>query len=106
MREQRSGPALPGKRPGRQQMTPAERALRARAAAYAMHAKHGSKKAALRGQAALLAKFEHEVDPDGLLTPTERRRRALHARRAHMASLALLSARSRGAKRGGRREQS
>jgi hypothetical protein len=102
MREQRSDPALPGKRPGRQQMTPAERALRARAAAYAMHAKHDSKKAALRGQAALLAKFERQVDPDGLLTPGERRRRALHARRAHMASLALISAQSRRTRQGGR----
>ena len=81
-------------------MTPGERTLRARAAAYAMHAKHGSQKAARKGQAALLAKFELQVDPDGLLTPEDRRRRALLARRAHMARLALASARSRRAKRG------
>jgi len=79
-------------------MTPGERTLRARAAAYEMHAKHGSLKAAIKGQAALLAKFERQVDPDGQLTPEERRRRALHARRAHMARLALASARSRRAK--------
>jgi hypothetical protein len=72
MREQRSNPVLAAQRPGRQQMTPGERVLRARAAAYAMHAKHGSRKAALKGQAALLAKFERHVDPDGLLTPEER----------------------------------
>jgi hypothetical protein len=98
MREQRSNPVLAAQRPGRQQMTPDERVLRARAAAYAMHAKHGSRKAALKGQAALLAKFERHVDPDGLLTPEERRRRAVLARRAHMAHLALASARSRRAK--------
>jgi hypothetical protein len=83
-------------------VTPRERALRARAAAYAMHAKHGSQKAALRGQAALLARFEAQVDPGGLLTPEDRRRRALLARRAYMTRLALASARSRRANRGGK----
>jgi hypothetical protein len=83
---------------GHRPMTPGERTLRARAAAYEMHAKHGSQKAAIKGQAALLAKFESQVDPEGLLTPEERRRRAMHARRAHMARLALASARSRRAK--------
>jgi hypothetical protein len=83
---------------GHRPMTPGERTLRARAAAYEMHAKHGSQKAAIKGQAALLAKFERQVDPEGRLTPEERRRRALHARRAHMARLALASARSRRAK--------
>jgi hypothetical protein len=67
-------------------MTPGERTLRARAAAYEMHAKHGSQKAAVKGQA------------EGLLTSEERRRRAMHARRAHMTRLALASARSRRAK--------
>jgi hypothetical protein len=80
---------------GHRPMTPGERTLRARAAAYEMHAKHGSQKAAIKGQAALLAKFKRQVDPEGLLTPEERRRRAMHARRAHMARLALASARSR-----------
>ena len=79
-------------------MTPGERTLRARAAAYAMLAKHWSRKGALSGQAALLAKFERQVDPECLLAPEERRLRALHARRAHMARLALASARSRRAK--------
>ena len=87
-------PLLLGHRP----MTPGERTLRARAAAYEMHARHGSQKAAIKGQAALLAKFERQVDPEGLLTPEERRRRAMHARRAHMTRLALASARSRRAK--------
>ena len=98
-----SDAALPPQQLGYQPMTPGERTLRARAAAYEMHAKHGSRKAAVKGQAALLAKFERQVDPDGLLTPEERRRRALHARRAHMARLALASARSRRANRGGGR---
>jgi hypothetical protein len=83
-------------------MTPGERAMRARAAAYAMHAKHGSHKAAFGGQAALLAKFEAQVDPHGRLTPDERRHRAQQLRRAHMTRLALASARARRAGKAGR----
>jgi hypothetical protein len=79
---------------GHRPMTPGERTLRARAAAYEMHAKHGSRKAAIKGQAALLAKFERQVDPEGLLTPEERRRGALHAPRAHKNTLALASGRT------------
>ena len=87
--------ARPPQHCGHRPMTPGERSLRARAAAYEMHAKHGSKKAAIKGQAALLAKFERQVDPEDRLTPEERRRRAIYARRAHMARLALASGRSR-----------
>lgn len=44
-----------------------------------------------------LAKFERQVDPNGELTPTERRTRALAARRADMKRLALRSAQRRAA---------
>lgn len=46
-------------------------------------------------RAAMLAKFEREVDPDGTLPPEERARRAEHLRKAHFARLALKSARAR-----------
>lgn len=46
-------------------------------------------------RAALMAKFEAEVDPDGVLLPAERVRRAEHLRKAHFQRLALKSARSR-----------
>lgn len=46
-------------------------------------------------RAALMAKFESEVDPDGSLLPAERARRAEHLRKAHFQRLALKSARSR-----------
>ena len=36
--------------------------------------------------------FEHQVDPEGVLPPEERARRALAAKKAHMASLAYRSA--------------
>jgi hypothetical protein len=41
---------------------------------------------------AFLRRFEREVDPDGLLPPVERRRRAQHALRAYMLRLAKRSA--------------
>lgn len=46
-------------------------------------------------RAALMAKFEHEVDPDGTLLPAERARRAEHLRKAYFQRLALKSAKSR-----------
>ena len=46
-------------------------------------------------RAALVAKFEQQVDPEGLLDPVERSRRAGHARRAHYLRMQLRSAESR-----------
>lgn len=46
-------------------------------------------------RAALLARFEREVDPDGLLDPVDRARRAEHKRRAYFQRLALRSAQAR-----------
>lgn len=46
-------------------------------------------------RAALMAKFERQVDPDNILQPAERQRRAEHARKAHFQRLALKSAQSR-----------
>ena len=47
------------------------------------------------GRAAFLARFEHEVDPDGSLPPEERAARADAARRAYMTSLAVKAAAAR-----------
>lgn len=49
---------------------------------------------------ARLAAFEAQVDPNNELSPDERRKRALHARRAHMSKLALASAIKRREARG------
>ena len=78
----------------------ARRALRARMAAHHLHA--GIPDAAAHtapARAAFLARFEREVDPDGVLDPRERTRRAEHARQAHLLRLALASAHARGARR-------
>ena len=79
---------------------PARRALRARMAAHHLHA--GIPDAAAHtapARAAFLARFEREVDPDGVLDPRERARRAGHARKAYFLRLALASAHARGARR-------
>jgi hypothetical protein len=48
-----------------------------------------------KARAAALARFENEVDPNGVLPPEERRRRAEHARREHLARISLRSAKVR-----------
>jgi hypothetical protein len=83
----------------RQPMSPAERALRARVAAHAMHARHGVEQTTAKGRAAFLATFERQADPDGVLSPEERRRRAGHLRKAYFTKLALASAKARRGRR-------
>jgi hypothetical protein len=73
--------------------------LRARLAAYAMHAQHDSRRTSANGRAAFLARFDREVDPNGRLDPEERRRRAEQARRAYFARLALAAIKARRVKR-------
>jgi hypothetical protein len=74
-------------------LTAEQRALRARAAAYALHAMGGTNTAP--ATAARLAADERAVDPDGILAPDERARRAALYRRSRMAVLALKSSRTR-----------
>ena len=77
-------------------LTPAERSLRARLAAYALHAQGGTSTKA--GTAAFLRRFEREVDPHGALPPLECARRAEYALKAHMSRLALKASRARSRK--------
>lgn len=76
-------------------MSPSQRTLRARLAAYAMHARHDGRQITANARKAFVERFEREVDPDGALPVAERRRRAEHAMRAHMTRLALRSAQAR-----------
>lgn len=77
-------------------LSPAERKLRAQIAAHTSWANTDDRRArTANGTAALLSKFEREVDPDGTLDPVERARRAESARKAHFARLAFLSAQAR-----------
>lgn len=77
-------------------LTPAERTLRAKIAVETSWANTADRSARTKpARDALAAKFEAEVDPDGILDPDERARRAEHARRAHFHRMALASARAR-----------
>lgn len=81
-------------------LTPQQRALRARVAAFALHAQRDPRDTTTAARKAFLDRFNREVDPDGTLAPTERQRRADAAKRSYMANLALRSSRTR--KRRGR----
>jgi hypothetical protein len=76
-------------------MTPAERRLSAKAASNARWAKQDGTRQGLILRAGFDAKFEREVDPDGVLSPQERARRAANAKKAHMQRLAIKSAQAR-----------
>jgi hypothetical protein len=75
--------------------TAAERSLRARLAAHTLHATHDSRELTAPARAAFLGRFEREADPEGVLDPAERTRRAEHLRKAFFARLALKSAQAR-----------
>ncbi len=47
-----------------------------------------------------MSRWEREVDPDCVLPPADRARRAEHARKAYFFRLALASAKARAAKAG------
>lgn len=77
-------------------LSPSERSLRARLAVETSWSNTADPAARTRpGTDAFLRKFEVQVDPEGLLPPAERARRAMHARRAYMTRLALKSAQAR-----------
>lgn len=74
-------------------LTPAQRKIRARIAALAMHAQGGTN--TRPAYAARVAKLEAQVDPSGSLTPDERARRVRLAMSAEMSRLSLKSSRAR-----------
>src|SRR3954451_25018150 len=77
-----------------------ERALRARMAAHLLHAQvEDPAEHTAPARAAFLSRFEREVDPDGVLEPQERARRAEHAKKAYFLRLALASRKARAAKK-------
>ncbi len=82
-------------------LTPAERTARARLAAHTLHSRVDSTVHTEPARRAFLERFEQAVDPDKVLPPAERRRRAEHAKKAYFTRLALRSARARRARRRG-----
>jgi hypothetical protein len=62
---------------------------------YALAAKYDSKETTKAARAAFMAKFEQEVDPEGVLPEAERQRRAEAAKKLHFQRLAWKSAKKR-----------
>lgn len=81
----------------------ADLARRGRIGAYVAHSRHDPRETTQKARAAFRSRFEREVDPDGVLSPEERTRRAEAARRAFYARLALASTRARQLKARARR---
>ena len=74
--------------------------MRARIAAHTLHAKVEDPRAHTQpARDKFDARFEREVDPEGILPTEERLRRADHARKAYFIALALKSAQARRAKK-------
>ncbi len=75
---------------------PSERSLIAQIGAHESWARTPDRSARTApARAEFDRRFEREVDPDGVLEPAERARRAAHARKAYFARLALKSAQAR-----------
>ena len=81
------------------ELTPAERSLRARAAAYRLHSLYDSRELTANARAAFRDRFTRQVDPDGVLSESERQRRAECVRKAYYAALAAKSVRARRTRR-------
>ncbi len=77
-----------------------KRVLRARMAAHALHARVSDPSAhTAPARKVFLSRFEREVDPEGVLAPEERARRAEHAKKAYFIRLAAASRKARAQKR-------
>jgi hypothetical protein len=76
-------------------LSPEARSIRSSIGAYSLHAKYDSRELTRNARAAFLARFDELVDPEGVLAPEERARRAEAAMKAHMLRLALASAKAR-----------
>ena len=76
--------------------------LRGRIGAYALHSQRDPRETTRAARRAFLGKFEVAVDPDGVLPPAERARRAEAAKKLHFTRLALRSLKTRRRKKSGR----
>lgn len=77
-------------------LTPTEKSLRGQIAVNTSWAHTQNRSARTEpARKAALDKFEKEVDPDGVLPPAERAKRAASLRKAYFARLALRSAQAR-----------
>ena len=71
---------------------PARRSAAASIAALTRWSKQDTKAGVAPARRGFMGRFENEVDPEGVLAPSERAARANRAMRAHMRRLSLVSA--------------
>jgi hypothetical protein len=76
-------------------LTPSERVMRSRMAAYLMHARYDSRQTTAASHRTFMTRFVDQVDPEHKLPEPERRRRAEAAKSAYFTRLAYLSAKKR-----------
>lgn len=69
--------------------------MRARIGAFSLHAQRSATETTQAARTAFLDRFELQVDPEGVLSDDERRRRGQAALKAHMTALALKSSLAR-----------
>jgi hypothetical protein len=83
-------------------MTPEQRSLRARIAAHTQWSLEENRtERTAKARKAAEDRFVDLVDPDRVLPPDERAKRAANARQAYMLKLALASSRARAARKQG-----
>lgn len=81
-------------------LTDEQKSLRARIAVHTSWANTNDRTARTApARAAALAKFEKQVDPDGILPEKIRKQRAESARKAHLLRLSMLGVEARARKR-------
>ena len=76
-------------------LTPAQRTLRARVAAYARAARYDGREVTRAAFGGRMAKLAAQVDPEGTLPEIERQRRAYALMRSQMSALSLKASRAR-----------
>jgi hypothetical protein len=72
-------------------MSEIDYALMGRIGAFRLHATHSAKDTTKAARAAVLAKFEREVDPEGVLESADRAARAAAARKVYMLRMSMKS---------------
>lgn len=70
-------------------LSPSQRTQRAKIAARARWSQQDGADGTQAARTAFMARFERQVDPDGVLHPTERLRRAESAKREHFQRMAF-----------------
>lgn len=84
--------------------TPSRAVMRGKVGGLTTVLRYGANRIAARARDGLWARFEREADPDGVLPPHERHRRAKLVERGYYAALTLKSVKARRSRKAGHAE--